>query len=178
MSPGPTARPRPRSARPNPTRTGTIPFIGTPRSPVCCESGRIWPGFATNRRSRVGWGVCGSRRGDLVEVLAGELEVLPLLEHGTEREVGGVGRQVLLTEQVERARPVDRLRDAGRLGQLQLAQAVDRGDHAAGQLARHTGLPERDDLDLALGVGVVDPVVEAPALEGVVQLAGAVDRKS
>ena len=47
--------------------------------------------------------------------------------------------------------------------------------HLAGQRARRTsGARSRDDGDLALEVGVLDPVVEAAALEGVVHVAGAV----
>ena len=94
-----------------------------------------------------------SRRGDLVEALAGELQVLPLLEHGAERDVGRVDGQVGLAQQFEGARPVDRLGHPGWLGQLQLTQPVHGGDDAPGQLGSHSRITERDDLDLALRVG-------------------------
>ena len=43
-----------------------------------------------------------------------------------------------------------------------------------GQRLGHLGRPQPHDGDLALEVGVLDPVVEAAALEGVVHVAGAV----
>lgn len=47
------------------------------------------------------------------------------------------------------------------------------GDDLAGQRRRHRRLAHCDDLDLTLEGRVVDPVVAATPLEGVVQLADA-----
>ena len=55
-----------------------------------------------------------------------------------------------------------------------LAELLDDPDDLAGQLLGHLRRPGPDDLDLPLQPGVLDPVVEAAALERVVQLAGAV----
>ena len=77
-------------------------------------------------------------------------------------------------ERGERAGPVDGLGRAGGLGQVELAQAPDELGHRLGQGLRRLRRAQPDDLDLALAVRVVDPVVEAAALERVVQLAGAV----
>ena len=77
-------------------------------------------------------------------------------------------------ERQQRARPGDRLPHAGQLVELALAQPRDRGAHARRDLLGHAGQPRADDLGLALGRRVVDPVVQAAALERVVQLARAV----
>ena len=79
-----------------------------------------------------------------------------------------------LAEEVEGAGPVDGLGDARRLGEVKLAQPVDRSDYLAGQRLGYPGLPDEHDLHLALGCRVADPVVQAAPLQRVVQLTGAV----
>ncbi len=74
----------------------------------------------------------------------------------------------------KRSGPVERLGDARDLGQVGLAEAVDEADHLAGEALRSLGDAREDDLVLLLGGRVVDPVVEAPTLERVVDLAGPV----
>ena len=59
----------------------------------------------------------------------------------------------------------------GHLGQVGLAQAVDEADHLAGESLGRLGDLGQDDLVFLLGRRVVDPVVEAAALERVVDLA-------
>jgi hypothetical protein len=56
------------------------------------------------------------------------------------------------------------------------AQVRDGGHHLAGQCRRDLGRPHTHDVRLPLRRRVVDPVIEAAALEGVVQLPGAVRR--
>ena len=70
--------------------------------------------------------------------------------------------------------PVERLGDAGDLGQVGLAQAVDEADDLAGEQLRRGRDAGQDDLELTLEARVVDPVVEATPLERVMDLAGAV----
>ena len=55
-----------------------------------------------------------------------------------------------------------------------LAQPSDRGHDPARDRLGHAGDSRADDLALELGARVVDPVVQAPALERVVQLTGPV----
>jgi len=55
--------------------------------------------------------------------------------------------------------------------------AARRRAHALGHRLGHAGQPRADDLGLALGGRVIDPVVEAAALERVMQLARAVRRQ-
>ena len=59
----------------------------------------------------------------------------------------------------------------GHLGQVRLAQAMDEADDLAGEPLGRLGDPGEDDLVLLLRRRVVDPVVEAAALERVVDLA-------
>ena len=80
-------------------------------------------------------------------------------------------------ERQQRPRPGDRLPHAGQLVELLLAQPGDRRAHAVGDRLRHAGQAGADDLRLALARRVVDPVVQAAALERVVQLARAVRRE-
>ena len=80
-------------------------------------------------------------------------------------------------EPSERHRPVDRLGDARRLVEVEFAERLDRTGHLAGQQVVDVGHAQLDDRDLAFEVGVLDPVVEAPALQRVVDVAGAVRRE-
>ena len=102
------------------------------------------------------------------------LGVLPVLEHRAERAGGARLVEHVASEGVQRPRPVDRLRDPGRLVQAHRAERLDRPRDLAGQLQPGLGDPAQHDRDLALEVGVLDPVVEGPALERVVDVAGAV----
>ena len=87
-----------------------------------------------------------------------------------------VSSRCVVAERQQRLRPGDRLAHARQLVQLLAAQAGNRGAHAPGDLVGHAGQARAHDLGLALGRGVVDPVVEAAALQRVVQLARAVRR--
>ena len=60
--------------------------------------------------------------------------------------------------------PVDRLGDAGRLVQLELAQRLHGARRPGGRALAHLGRADAEDRELALEVGVLDPVVQAPAL--------------
>ena len=80
-------------------------------------------------------------------------------------------------EQHRRIDPVDRLGDARRLLHVDAPQPLHRRGDLLGQLRRRLGDAQAHDARRVLEVRVVDPVVEAPALEGVVQVAGAVRRE-
>ena len=62
----------------------------------------------------------------------------------------------------------------GLMSSPRAAQPLHERDDLLGERRRHLGQARAHDLELARQAGVVDPVVEAAALEGVVQLAGAV----
>ena len=90
-----------------------------------------------------------------------------------------IGRdiQALDAEQRERRQPVDRLGDPRRLLHVAVAHARDGVGDLDGQRLRGALDAAAHDLHDALRVRVVDPVVEAAALDGVVQVAGAVGRE-
>ena len=94
-----------------------------------------------------------------------------------ERDAEGVLERSVAVECQQRARPHDGLAHAGRLVELLVAELRDGVHDPPGDLVRHARHPREDDLVLALRVRVVDPVVQAPPLERVVQLARAVRRQ-
>ena len=65
----------------------------------------------------------------------------------------------------------------GGLSEIGLAQRADGPCDLGGEPLGEAGQPRVQDLDLPLQVGVVEPEVDAAALEGVVHLAGAVGRQ-
>ena len=85
-----------------------------------------------------------------------------------------VSASSLAIESTQRPRPVEGLGDAGRLEQVLPRRACDGAGDLVGQRLRDPGQPAAHDRDLAVEAGVVEPVVEAAALERVVHLAGAV----
>ena len=107
-------------------------------------------------------------------MLAHQLEVVAVLDDRAQGVVGGVRRQLGLAEHAERAHPVDGLGDTRRLGQVHLAQPVHRRDDLPVSCPAAPGARTSDDLHLALGRRVADPVVEAAPLQRVVQLPGPV----
>src|SRR5271165_5316958 len=100
--------------------------------------------------------------------------VLGILQHRAQGLVGHRDGHLGGAEDAQREGPADRLRDAGRLGEIQAAQPVDGGRDLSGQLLPRLGHPAPDDLRDAGGVRIGDPVVQAPALERVVQVPGPV----
>jgi hypothetical protein len=149
-----------KGAGPGGTGGGSPPCTGeVGGSPSCAE--------------KVGGG-SGRTGGDLLQVVADHLEVVPVLDHGAERVLRVTGVQVCLAEEVESPGPVDGFRHPRRLGQVELAKPLDGSDDLAGQRRGDAGFPDQDDLDLAFGGRVADPVVEATPLQRVVQLPGPV----
>ena len=76
-----------------------------------------------------------------------------------------VGGQLLDAEHGQRPGPVDGLGDRGRLAQLEVAQSADDLDEPRRQRLGEPGLLGADDLQLALGLGVVEEQVQAAALQ-------------
>ena len=104
------------------------------------------------------------------------LLVFAVLQDRAEGDVDGALVDRGGAERGERVRPVDRLGDAGRLVELELAQRLDRGGNLTREHLGHVGRPDPEDRELTLEVGVRDPVVQAPALQRVVDVARAVRR--
>src|SRR5450759_957327 len=124
------------------------------------------------REARVGSGSGTSRlldhRGNL---LADLLEIFLILECGAEGRIHQGRVDARRAKRCERARPVQRLRDSGHLVEVHPSKPLDQRRHLTGQSGGSFGRACPHDLDLLLEVGVVDPVIEATALEGVVDLA-------
>src|SRR4051794_450933 len=97
----------------------------------------------------------------------GTLLVLADLEHGAERRAQPLAGEIVESEHPERLRQIERLADAGRLLQAQFAQTLDRGRDLVRQALAHLRHPGAEDRQLALMVGIVDPVVETAPLQGV-----------
>src|SRR5262249_34041514 len=104
IRPGPTSSPASRSTRPNVTTWRTI--------------GSATAGLRDERRERV---------------VANGLEVLVVLQHRAEGLLDDLRVQLLAAEGGEGVRPVDRLRNAGRLRQVQPAQPADEPGGLGGQ---------------------------------------------
>ena len=86
-----------------------------------------------------------------------------------------LGVELAGPELVEGAGPVEGLGHAGRLDELAVGtDGVDGTGDLGGECLGHLGGAAAQDGQLALDAGVLEPVVEAAALEGVVQLARAV----
>ena len=81
------------------------------------------------------------------------------------------GVDVVGAQQQQRARPVDRLGDRRRLLEVQLAHEAHQLDQPAGDRLRQLGGVQAHDRQLVLGRRVVEPQVQAAALERLGQLA-------
>src|SRR5829696_5096225 len=137
------------STSPEPTRTPAV--RSAPASP------------ATRSRTTASDTAEDSRGPHAVQVLAD-------LQRDPERRV----EVAVATERRQRAGPRDRLPDAGLLVELGVAQARHRVDDPLDDHLGDARGAHPQDLGLALARRVVDPVVQAAALEGVVELTRAI----
>src|SRR5215207_10383791 len=104
------------------------------------------------------------------------LLVLAVLEDRAQRDLDRVLVDGGASERGERVRPVDRLGDARRLVELEVAHGFHRGRDLARELVGHLRCTNAEDGELALEIRMRDPVVEAAALERVVDIARSVRR--
>ena len=107
-------------------------------------------------------------------MLTGAFLVLAVLEDRAERRLDGPFVDLRDTERGEGLRPVDGLGDAGRLVELEVAQRLDRSRDLPRELLTDVRGAHAQDRELALEVGMTDPVVQAAALQRVVDVACAV----
>src|SRR5262245_31917068 len=184
-APGPTGMPAARSARAkwtmfsasrpaSPSRPWPFPLPGRSAGEGRREEGESGViGGASLRRAQLGVHLVDQLLG-LAAFDAGDV-VLVLQQHPE----GVGGRRGVERDRVElgeRRSPIERLGDARRLEQVLLAQRLHKMHDLLGQGladARHLGA---HDLELALGRRIADPVVEAAALERVVNFARPVRR--
>ena len=110
--------------------------------------------------------------------LGDEVEVLSILH---DRPKGALDRgpvEQIDTQELERRDPVDRLGDPGWLLHIEGPQPCNRSGDVLGQVRACGRYSPADDRSGPGDVGVVDPVIEASALKGVVEIAGAVGRNT
>src|SRR5918994_6513586 len=148
IRPGPTSRPASRSTRPNVTTWRTKP----PSASGCRDTPRLLH-------------ECDKR------LVPHRGKVLVVLQHRAERLLDRLRVEILMSERGKRPRPVDRLRDAGRLRELEPAHPLDERRRLGGEPIGDARDTQRHNLDLALQCGMTNPVEQATPLERVVQLA-------
>src|SRR4051812_16246480 len=101
-------------------------------------------------------------------------DIVLVFQQGAESVVDRVGVQFQPVELGQRLRPVQRFRHTRQLEQVHAAQLLDEPDDLLRQPFRHAGSLHPKNLQLARGARIIDPVVEAAPLQGVVDLARAV----
>src|ERR1700733_5890770 len=148
------------------SRLSAEQYSSTSPDPTARPAARNSPAKLTSRPVKSGGASGAAGTGDdLGQVVADDLEVVAVLDYRAQRVRRVRHVQVRLAEHVETPGPVDGLGDAGRLGQVELAQPLDGGDHLARQRGGHARLPDQHDLDLAVGWRIADPVVQAAPLQ-------------
>src|SRR3954447_21063250 len=161
----PTATPSPRSSSPNWSRCAA--------SPGGASSGAVAPYSAALRLA----GARGTDRQLHPDALGHHVEVGAVLDDDRQRLDEHLVVDVVGPEQEQRARPVDRFGDRGRLLEIELADHRDDLDELARDRVVEVGRVQPDDLQLVLELRVVEPQVQAPALERLGELARVVRRQ-
>src|SRR3954471_8293479 len=154
---------------------------GTPGAP---GSGRPPYRALPPARGRTGGGVLPDPPEDSTgaaqldpDALCHHIEVGAVLHDDRERALEHGLVDVVGAEQDQRARPVDRFCDRGRLLQVEPAHHVDHLDELARSLLAELRRVQAHDLELALHVRVVEPEIQAAALQGLGQLTRVVRRE-
>ena len=161
----PTATPSERSSSQKPSS-----FAARPGGPASARGP-----YGGSRHQEVGLVAPGRlrrRAGHLhPDPLGDEVDVGPVLDDDRHRLGEGLVVDVVGPHQQQGPRPVDRLGDRGRLLEVEPANHPHHLDQAAGERLGEVGGVELDDLHLALELGIVEPEVEAAALQRLGQLA-------
>src|SRR4051812_18395649 len=105
------------------------------------------------------------------DALGHHVEVRAVLDDDRHRVAEDLLVDVVGAEQQQRPRPVDGLRDRRRLLEVEIAHQRDEVDELARDVVGQLGGVELDDLQLVLERWVVEPQVQAAALERLGQLA-------
>ncbi len=133
-----------------------------------------WPKAATTSRKQVSH---GAHRTQASPARPSHVVVLAVLQHRAEGRLDRRPHRGVATPSSARGvHPVDRLRDAGRLLHVEPPQPLHGAGHLGGEVALASGT-RRARWRRPRQRRVVDPVVQAAALERVVQVAGAVRRE-
>src|SRR5260221_12822365 len=137
---------------------------------------RRWPDINGDPTSIAGRGELRLDLGEQAQRLAAlDLpDVVLVFQQHAERVVDRVRGQRQHVELHQGLSPVDRLGDARQFEEIGRAQLLHEGDDLAAELFRRARRLDLEDLELALGVGIVDPVVETAPFQRVMDLARAV----
>src|ERR1700682_4558077 len=158
-----------RSIQPS-ARVASVNRRGPASTPASCKSRANAP--SRGRRS----GPSGTSRllDERGNLLPHPLEVLLVFERRAEGRIDETRVDARRAQCSERSRPVERFRDTGHFVKVHRSQALDQPGHLAREAVGSLGGTRPHDLDFLLEVWVVDPVIEAAALERVVHLASPV----
>src|SRR5207244_3344162 len=96
------------------------------------------------------------------------LEVFLVFDDRSQGRLYSVLRQLGLSQCNQRARPIQGLGDAGQFVKVETAHAANELAHLPGELFWDLGDAGGDDVVLALDGRVVDPEIEAAALQRIV----------
>src|SRR6185437_4103349 len=97
-------------------------------------------------------------------------DIVLVLQEDAERVIDGLLVERRAIEREQRAPPFDRFREARNLVEIDAAQVVNELDNLPRQGFLHVGHAQPDDLELTRRLRVIDPVVDAPTLHGVMDL--------
>src|SRR4051812_45586513 len=141
--------------------------------PIATSSERSSSANSSSRAASPGWVASAPEGGtDLhPDAIGHDVEVGAVLDDDRHGVAEGLLVDVLGAEQQQGARPVDRLRDRGRLLEVELADELHELDELARDLVVEVGRVQVDDLELVLEARVVEPEIEATALERLGELA-------
>ena len=165
---------RPASPRARSTRTKCSDVLGEAALAATVSAAR-----STRRHASVTAAMpsaCTSATSRAADLRRERADVVLVLEQHAERVGDRLRVERDAVERDQRLGPVERLGDAGRLEEIQRAQPLRERDDLARQRLRRARTLAAHDRELALRVGIVDPVIEAAALDRVVDLARAVRR--
>src|SRR3954453_22312645 len=126
---------------------------------------------SSSPNSRIRWSSTERRPELHAHALGHDVEVGAVLDDHRHRVAEGLLVDVLRAEQQQRPRPVDRLGDRRRLLEVEVADHGDELDELARDGLAELRRVQPHDLELVLELGVVEPQVEAAALERLGQLA-------
>ena len=164
--------PAPRRRRGSPRCRPRRPRSAAPRrSASSCRRRQRRSGPAL---SRVGSGATagGVAAEPHPDPLGDQVDVGAVLDDDAHRLLEGLAVDVVGAQQQQRPRPVDRLGDRGRLLQVELADHAARPRPAAAPASRRSSGACRRTISISRSsVGVVEPEVEAAALQRLGQLA-------
>src|SRR5487761_346877 len=153
-------------------RVASVSRRGPASMPASCSSRAKAPSRG-RRSTELGSGTSGllDHGGDLFPYL---LEVFLVRQCRPQSRIDEGGVDSRRAQRRQRPRPVQRLSDSGHLVEVHASQPLNQRRHLTREALGGLRRACPNNLDLFLEVRIVDPVIKAPALQGIVHLAGPV----